>query len=240
MNSLLKYIAFSVAAIVLFAGSFLIFAALSGAPMHEVAVVGRFFQAPERTGEDAALAVHVPSDLVAEVEQDKRPSRQVLAEAATPLSAFLLQSPFSAQELSGLQKELKNRLESARRLQIELKQKLDDVGARELQLEERWIELEQIRNGLIEQDLELAQRQDELERDARTQGEREDASWTSMAKVFEEGKPKDLAKNLVMFEPDEAARILRALPETRASALIRELPRDRYLEFAEAYRRAEP
>lgn len=241
MNSLLKYVAFSAASVVVFAGSFLLFASLSGAPMHDIAVIGKFFPDPEE-GSDAAqpAANDAPSDLISEVDQDRRPSRQVLAEAATPLRAFVVQSPFSTEELAELQAELKNRIESARRMQTELEEKLDDVGARELQLEERWAELEQIRNGLIEQDLELAQREDELERDARAQNERESASWTSMAKVFEEGKPAELARNLILFEPEEAARILRALPEARASALIRELPRDRYLEFAEAYRKAEP
>lgn len=241
MNSLLKYVAFSTASLVVFAGSFLLFASLSGAPMHEIALIGTFFPAPaDARGNAGPTDEGVPQDLVSEVELDRRPSRQVLAEAATPLQAFIVQSPFSTEELSELQAELKNRVESARRMQTELELKLEDVGDRELQLEARWAELEQIRNGLIEQDLELAQREDELERDARAQNERESASWTSMAKVFEEGKTGELAKNLILFEPEEAARILRALPEARASALIRELPRDRYLEFAEAYRKAEP
>ena len=56
--------------------------------------------------------------------------------------------------------------------------------------------------------------------------------------MFEDGKVKELVKNLMLFSPENAAQILRGLPEDRASALINGIPRDQYLEYAEAYRKA--
>jgi hypothetical protein len=43
----------------------------------------------------------------------------------------------------------------------------------------------------------------------------------------------------VQFEPEEAARILRALDPQRASALVNALPAERYREFLDAYRAGE-
>lgn len=234
MNSALKLAALTLASVTVFCGSFVLFAALSGAPMHEIALIGDWFEAPG----PAQDADPLPTDLTSQLEADQRPTRQVVAEATSPLAAFLVPSPFTTEQLESLQGELKLRLEATRELQQELRDREQELALREEHLEERWQEMERIRNSLLEQDLDLEQRKDELDRDARAQAERERASWQSMAKVFSDGKPKDLVQDLVLFAPDEAARILRALPEERASELIRELPRDRYLEYAEAYRKA--
>lgn len=235
MNSALKYAALTFASVVVFCGSFVIFAALSGAPMHEIALIGDWFEPPQAEGSEAPMV----EDLTGELEADERSSRQVLSEATSPLAAFLVPSPFSTQQLESLQGELKQRLDATRALQSQLREREQDLVLREEQLDERWQEMERIRNALLEQDMDLDQRQEELDRDERAQAERERASWQSMARVFSEGKAKDLVQDLVLFAPDEAAKILRALPDERASELIREIPRERYLDYAEAYRKAD-
>ena len=52
MNSALKYAALTLASVVVFCGSFVIFAALSGAPMHEIALIGNWFEAPPPAPEE--------------------------------------------------------------------------------------------------------------------------------------------------------------------------------------------
>ncbi len=235
MNQKTKMALFGAGGLVLFLLSFFTVAAVSGTPMHDVAVIGALFSAPEQLGTDAEEA---PRDLVEQLEADRRPEAEVREASASPLRAFLLPSPFSADELSGLQRSLKSRIESTELERSKIARREAELEVRERQLEERWEELVEIRTTLIEETLELGQRSDELERDERVQSERENASWKSMARIFEAGKARDLAQNLTLFGPQEAARILRALSEERASELINEIPRERYLEYAEAYRKA--
>src|SRR5688572_23471896 len=104
MNKLLKYVAFGIGAFVLFVGSFLAFAAFSGAPMNEVSVVGRFFPEPE---EHPQHETATPTDPETELERDTRPADVVVEEAALPLHAFVLESSVPASELARLQSQLK-------------------------------------------------------------------------------------------------------------------------------------
>jgi hypothetical protein len=120
---------------------------------------------------------------------------------------------------------------------------LDEKG-KELEMraqhyEERWAELESIRSNLMRTELELEQRKAEVTRDQSAQAARENASWKSLAAIFAEGKAKTLVSRLTQYEPHNAAKILRALPEARAAELLQEIPADRYVEYTEAYRKSE-
>ncbi|MFT5048656.1 MAG: flagellar motility protein MotE (MotC chaperone) [Chlamydiales bacterium] len=234
MNNILKYLAFASGGVVLFFSSFLAFAAMSGTPPHELAVIGALFPSPEEPNTDE----NEPANLMEEVAMDDRPEAEVIESAASPLRAFLLESPFSTDELEQLQSQMKNGVEANNQRAIDFARREAELKVRERQLDERWEELVKIRTTLIEHDLELELREDELTRDERAQEEREEASWSSMSKIFENGKVDELAANLIMFLPDQAAQILRGLTEERASELINALPRDRYLEYADSYRKA--
>lgn len=235
MNNIIKYAAFASGGVVLFFSSFLAFSALSGTPPHELAVIGGLFPAPV---EEEVAPESAPIDLADEIERDDRPVTEVIEAAASPLRAFLLASPFSTDELDQLQRQVKRSHSDALARAGELDERERELEARERQLDERWEELVQIRTTLIEHDLELQQREDELTRDERNQAEQERASWASMAKIFENGDAAELIDNLQLFGPENAAQVLRGLSEERASELINLIPRDRYLEFAEAYRRS--
>lgn len=235
MNNALKYAAFTSGGLVLFLASFLAFSALSGTPPHELGLLGGMFPEPRVVEVPPEVP---PSDLVEEIERDTRPVAEVIESSASPLRAFLLESPFSAEELDMLQRQVKRSHEAANERARALDEREEELDSRERQLEERWEELVRIRTTLIEHDLELQQREEELVRDERNQKDSERASWASMAKMFENGKVKELVKNLLLFTPENAAQILRGLPEDRASELINGIPRDQYLEYAEAYRKA--
>ena len=99
-NQVVKIAAFALAGIVLFAASFFLFAVLSGTKLDELAVVGGMF-ASEETAE---VAEGDPEpDPTIELQEDERPEEAVLHSATTPLQAFLVQSPFSNDELEALQ-----------------------------------------------------------------------------------------------------------------------------------------
>ena len=57
---------------------------------------------------------------------------------------------------------------------------------------------------------------DEVTRDSEARNARDAASWKELSKFFEEGDPKDLAKNLLSFDPREAVKILHSLDDERA------------------------
>lgn len=235
MNQILKYAGYSLGSVTLFVGAFLSFATLTGAPMHEMAIVGGFFPAP---AESIELQGAEPN-LIEELDLDSRSELKVIEQASTPLRAFLLDSPFSTDVLEGLQQELKMRARTLETLQANIEGRERELGLRERQIEERWTELERIRTDLIEEGLELEQRKDELLRDEQVAKDREDASWKTMAKVFEEGKARDLAERLVLLGPERGAKVLRGLTSERASEILNQVPREQWTEFAEAYRLAE-
>jgi flagellar motility protein MotE (MotC chaperone) len=72
------------------------------------------------------------------------------------------------------------------------------------------------------------------------QTEKEKTQWVKASKLFEQGKVKDLAKNLVLYKPEDAANILNALEGERAAEILAAVPTDKYLQYAEAFRKAGP
>jgi len=232
MNKAVKYTAIGAGAFTLFAGSFLSFAALSGRPMNEIAVVGELFEQPE-----AQLEPEQPNSASEVV--DERPPEKVIETASAPLQAFILQQPFSTEELEELQRELKASRRKLEGRERELDAREEEIAARESQLADQLEHLVKIRTELHNDSMELEQRKVELVRDEKAQKEREDASWASLAQVFAEGKTSELAQILVLSTPEDAARILRALPSERATELLREIDRSKFLEYSEAYRKAE-
>lgn len=234
MKPLIQKILFGVGGVGLFTGAFIGFAAMSGAPMHELPLVGAAFDPPppEEEGEE----------LVEEGEEIQAPpakSNNDLAEAnRSALGAFVLPSPYSAKELSGLEEELKTALRQAGARQTKIAERERQLDEEQQRLSEQQAQLETLRNQLEERELELRGREEELQRDEQVAVEREQESWKELATFFESGDAKKLVGKLAQFSPEEAARILRALDPAQASALINALPTESYRDYLDAYRKA--
>lgn len=238
MKPLVHKLVLGAAGVGLFAGAFFGFAALSGAPRHQLPLVGSLFEPPALVPGEADAAE------AGEGELPTAPAPrgdQALVEAnASVLGAFVLPSPYSAQELAELEAEMENaqRQTGARLARIaERERQLDEEERR---LVEHQRQLEDFRNQLEAYELELRGREEELSRDEAVALEREQASWAELATFFETGDAKKLVGKLAQFSPEEAARILRALDPEQASALINALPTESYRDYLDAFRRSAP
>jgi flagellar motility protein MotE (MotC chaperone) len=152
------------------------------------------------------------------------------------LSAFSLPAPFSADELTSLQTSLRSANDDARKRLQRVETRERELAEWEHALEQRKGELEELRRLLEKRELELSMREEEVQRDANAKDAREQQSWTELARFFAEGDPAELATKLALFEPKDAVRILRALDDERAGALVNALPPDKYHAYLEAYR----
>jgi flagellar motility protein MotE (MotC chaperone) len=245
---------FGAGGLVLLGGSFVVFAALSGTPLHEVAILKNFVAAPAE-GEDTPKHAPEPEHAAPESEhasETKHADAEPLKPRMSPgdshaleanvgvLSAFMLPSPLSAGELSELQKSLRDTNNHAKKRLERIVSRERELDEWEHSLNERTKELQELRRVLERKELDITLREDEVKRDESAKNARETQSWGELAKFFSEGDPEDLAKKLVLFDPKEAVRILRALDDERAAALVNALPADKYHAYLEAYRASAP
>ncbi|QDV04990.1 hypothetical protein Poly30_04850 [Planctomycetes bacterium Poly30] len=218
MNHLLKILAYGLGGFVLLVGSFVTFSALTGTPMHEMKGVGKLF--PEQITVEEGETTMLP-DVEEEIQQDRRSPRQLFENAATPLGSFMLEDPFSAEELTNLQKSLQVKLD-------EVAQRARDLDARERELdsdrehlEDRYRELEKLRTALLEQNADTEAAGQEVDRDREVLQEKEDQTYQKMASLFEDTEAADAANLLTsVYGPEEAAKILVQLEEERVRELI--------------------
>jgi DNA repair exonuclease SbcCD ATPase subunit len=221
MKNLTTYMAYGLGGTGLIAGSFVLFAALSGTPLSKVAGVGRLF--PEDPSDPVTSSQDTPNP-EDELQEDRRTSEQVLESARGPLHAFVMPSPFSATDLEELEGSLENRM-----TELELRDR--ELDRREAQLEEDRLhyidlltELEQMRTSLLEMDDERVAKAEELDRDISAFTESEKQSYRAMAELYKAGKAKDLAPMLMkVYTPDKAALILAALPQDQVGLLLGEI-----------------
>jgi flagellar motility protein MotE (MotC chaperone) len=145
------------------------------------------------------------------------------------LGAFVLPSPYDARELHDLEKSLKDglaRLSAEEERQKKRERQLDDW---QHVLEQRAQELTALRKSIDESGGGAADKPG---------SPRSAASWRSLAPLFEEGDPSDVAVRLAELEPDQAAQVLRGLDSDRCAAILNALPKERYKTFLDAWRRA--
>jgi flagellar motility protein MotE (MotC chaperone) len=228
MNKLARIFGIGAGGLLLFASAFILFTALSGVPLRDVAVLGSIIDGDTKP-EDAAEAVSA-----AEAEPYKTDG-EIIEANVDVLDAFLIESPFDAQGLESLQRELKGKireLEDRRRRQRERERELDE---REESLGTRYDELMKLRSTLEELEAELYARSEEIDRDERAQKQRERDAWKRLARSFEDGDVEELAERLALYPPADAAKLLHALDDERAGELLNELPVDVYKDYAEAY-----
>jgi flagellar motility protein MotE (MotC chaperone) len=243
MKPAVKYAIMGGGALVLLFGSFVTFAALSGQPLSKVAILRNFVGG---AGADETKKLE-PETAKAEAEAAPPASREpahapagtelkAVEHTASVLSVFSLPSPFSSDELTDLQHELRSASQGAKSRLSKIEQRERELDDRERDLDQRQQELSELRQKLAEKESELRMLSDEATRDSAARSARDAASWKELSKFFEEGDPADLAKKLLSFDPREAARILRSLDDERASAIVNALPAEHYHDYLEAYR----
>jgi len=229
MNRLLEILAMALGGCSLFAVCFLGFASMAGVPMHEVAVVGRFFPEPEAPPAEHAVVESSPAD------QGPPTDQEVLATSLGALGAWSLTPPFTAQELKGLADELK-----LKRLQLEQgirdqNERAKELDARESMLMEQFQALEDLRARLEAFEQELLVRSEEVARGEAAASVQEDRKWKNLADLFGGLDAEEAGRRLTAYPPAEATKILLRLEEDLALEVLNTLTGDRYLEYAEAW-----
>jgi len=251
MKPAVKYAVMGGGALVLLFGSFATFAALSGQPLHKVALLKYFVSAPaEEKDPGTASKEPAPTETAhpASAEGAQPPAAEGTPTAATAeqtkavektisvLGAFAMPSGFSVDELVDIQGELRKSTQEAKALLTRLKTRERDLDDREKDIDQRQKELSAMQKRLADKESELGMLKDEVDRDSSAREARDAASWKELSKFFEEGDAATLAKNLLKFSPMEAAKILRSLDDERASSLVNSLPTDKYAEYVQEYR----
>ena len=138
MNHVLKILAYGLGGFVLLIGSFVTYSALTGTPMHELKGVGKLF--PEQVEVEQTETTMLP-DVETELQSDRRSPRQLFENAATPLGSFMLEDPFSAEELRSLEETLQVKLDEVALRARELDTRERELEADRQHLEDRYREL---------------------------------------------------------------------------------------------------
>ena len=218
MNHVLKILAYGLGGLMLLLGSLVTYSALTGTPVHELKGVGKIF--PEQVTVEQGESTMLP-DVEAELAEDRRSPRRLFEDAATPLGSFMLEDPFSADELRSLEETLQVKIDEVASRARDL-----DVRERELEsekehLKDRYRELEKLRTALLEQDADTEAAGDEVQRDREVLKEEEMAAFKKMASLFEDTEPADAASLLTsVYNPEDAAKILVELDDDRVRELI--------------------
>ena len=228
MNKAVKLAAIGLGANALFATTFVGFALMRGAALHEIPLIGKLAAAP--TEVEPATEPPGPEQL-----DPEKPFPPVRTANAGVFDVFRLEAPYSGRELSKLVDELKSkRMEVERRL-AELETLDEHLAERQRVLDEQFRTLQQMRTGLEEFEAELEARAAEVARDEASREQRGAARWSTLAGLFEEGDAEELSTRLMEYEPADAARVLKALPDERARQLLGALPEAQWKDYAEAY-----
>jgi len=250
MNPFVKSSLLSLGGVVLFAGAFVGFAKLRGAEWHEIAVIGAFFPKPPEGEPDPSLAEadhesgHEPGataevpPVAREHEPARKPPPEVRSARLSLLDAFSLESPYTSSQLQALADSLeaKNREAEQRLAAIAEQEQL--IADRMEALNEHQGALQELRAKLERMQEELRVRSEELEKDSSLRETREAEEWRARGKLFEEGEAEQLAKRLLAYAADDAAKILVTLEPERARELLDALPEAQWQAYAEAYSEA--
>jgi flagellar motility protein MotE (MotC chaperone) len=233
MNRLIELCAMLLGGVSLFTVCFVGFVALSGTPMHEVPVLGKLFPepaagAPEQPAQEPAAGADAPKNL----------SDAAVVEASLGvLSAWTLPSPYSTTELRGLSEEIKRKRGELEEAEHALARRERTVQEDEAELAERMKTLGELQEHLQGLQAELAEREQAIARREATLEANADSRWTAVAGVIAAiEEPAAAAKRLAEYEPEEAAKILRALnDDERAGAILNAFDEARWKEYVGAY-----
>lgn len=220
MTNLPKYAAYGIAGLALLVGSFVTFSVLTGTPMNEMKAVGGLF--PESAeAELVAGGEAEPATPEEERASDLRSPRAVFESAATPLGAFALQDPFSAEELRNLERSLMTKLNELSRRDRELDARERQLDEERRHLDDLYTEFETLRNSILEGQAENLAAADEVKRETAVLDEKKEKVYRELAQLYEDGKAADAASMLTKtYGPDEAANVLIKLDADRRREVI--------------------
>jgi len=235
MNRIIEVAAMAIGGVSLFLVCFVGFAAMSGRDVSQVAVIGKLFPAPK--GEDAH-----PQDEAA-AHPDPAAHGSTLSDAAVVeaslgvLSAWTLPSPYSTSELRVLSEEIKRKAGELQERELAVARRERALTASELELEDRRKSFEDLRLDLEELQAELQERELEVGRMESNAQANRDAGWADVAGVIATiDDTPTAARRLQEFEPQEAAKILRALnDDERAGEILNAVEGTRWKEYVSAY-----
>jgi len=218
MSDITKYVAYGLGGTTLVAGSFFLVAAFSGAQLSTMKGVGGMF--PEAGKASVGSGASDP-EIEVQLENDTRSPSQLFDAARSPLTAFVMQDPFSSQELSALENRLKSKMD-------ELDKRARALNEREGLLEQdvealarQKQEFERIKGNLLRESDEQRARESDLEANGAAITAREKEHWKKMAPFFADGDSDKTAKELLnVYSPEDAAKVLRHLPDDRVAELF--------------------
>lgn len=235
MKNLIPYITYTAIGSALFAGSYVGIAAMSGAPLHEVAGINFFVEPPEVV-EDEFETNEVATT---ETNTDPQSGEELLEANVGLLGAYMIESPFSGTELRDLVNELKRQQREHTLERERLQVRALELDEWEQALRERQSELAELRTKLEDLEGTIDLRMAELIRDEGARNEEELASWKKMAKLYTDGTPEVNALMLAEESPEDAALILHELDEAQAGEILRLMePTTLRKKYLDAYRLA--
>jgi hypothetical protein len=218
MNNTMMYVAYGVGGTTLLAGSFFLATALSGTPMNAMKGVGGLFP-PEPVA--AVTPKTEPIEVEQQLEADTRSDKQIFDAARSPLTAFMFADPFSTQELASLENRLLLKLEELDGRARSLDEREAHLDRDAEYLERQFKELDRLKAAILNESDEARAVGDEIEANRLSLAAREVQVYKSMAPQFEEGEADVASARLVdVYEPEEAAKILRHLPDERVTELM--------------------
>lgn len=232
MTKLIEAAAMLLGGLSLFAVSFVGFSVVSGTPLRDVAVVGKLLdhEPLEEAPAGAAALETLPAS--------RRTERQVIESSLGTLGTWSLPAPFTQEELRALADELQARLKTLDVRETQLDQRERDLESRDGEIAERYSTLEDMRKDLEAFKAELILREQEVRRDEGAREERESARWSGVARVIAGLEDEAAGRRLAAYGPEEAASILLAMDEARATEVLNQLEGERWKAFVNAYTEA--
>ena len=230
MTKIIEIAAMILGGLSLLAVSFVGFTVVSGSPLHEMAVIGKYF-ASEETEDDSAA----PANSEPEEPEKPKTNTEVVETSLGSMGAWSLPSPFTQNELQSLTDELKTKLQRLDLLEAELQQREQQVEEDREVIAERFAALEDMRKDLEAFKAELSLREQEVLRDESAAQEQETARWQDVANVVAALEDDAAGRRLMSFPPEDAASILLAMDAERAAELLNLLDGDSWKDYVEAY-----
>lgn len=212
MNRLIEIAAMCLGGVSLLAVSFLGFAFLTGAPLSEMAVVGKYFAEPEPTD----------AEKVKEEKREQRPptKRETIDRHTSAMGLFDLPSPYSADELQSLESTLRDRIETLNARELDLDQRQEEIDAKSKQLAEQLETLLNMRDELELRQQSLDARSSEVARAELVKSKDDDGTATITAQFLADFEDQDRAKSLLTVYEDSAALILSKMDPDVASTTL--------------------
>lgn len=220
MNKILKYLIYALSGSGLLIASFLVFASVAGIPLSNLPMIGGFFPEPETEASEPPD----PATLEAQIDEDRRPPDQVLEASANPLHSFQLESPWSTKQLETLEQRLEARIATLEERTQDLKEREREQDERERRYDKMFIQLEIMRENLLQQSDESSALQQELDTAALADEAGRRDALKKAATLYEEGDVTIAAKMLMdTYSAEDAGEVLRNLDTERVAKLMVEI-----------------